>query len=179
MLSLLVVFILFLILFGFIGSARGWAKELLVIFSVVLALAIIFIIESLVPVLRDFLKANSTAQFWVRTFIVLGMTFFGYQSPKVPRFSAKAAQKQERIQDYLLGFFMGLLSGYFVVGTLWSFGDYAGYPLFRDQMVAPPANIAENIERVLRLLPPVWLSSPVIVIVATVFAFVFVLIVFV
>lgn len=36
MISILSVFWMFVILFGLIGAMRGWAKELLVIFSIVL-----------------------------------------------------------------------------------------------------------------------------------------------
>ena len=38
MISILSAFWMFVILFGLIGAMRGWAKELLVVFSVVLAL---------------------------------------------------------------------------------------------------------------------------------------------
>ena len=45
MISLLVVFYMFLITFAIIGGLRGWAKELLVVFSVVLAFFLIFLLE--------------------------------------------------------------------------------------------------------------------------------------
>ena len=46
MVSLTVLFWMYIILFAFIGTIRGWAKELLVTFGVILA---IFIITVLLP----------------------------------------------------------------------------------------------------------------------------------
>ncbi|MEA3351267.1 MAG: hypothetical protein U9Q82_11640 [Chloroflexota bacterium] len=48
MISLSVVFFIFLFFFALIGSLRGWANELLVSFSVILTLFIILILENLV-----------------------------------------------------------------------------------------------------------------------------------
>jgi len=44
MISLTVVFYIFIVLFAIIGALRGWAKEMLVSFSLVLALFIVFIL---------------------------------------------------------------------------------------------------------------------------------------
>ena len=43
MISLTVVFYIFIVLFAIIGGLRGWAKEMLVSFSLVLALFMVFI----------------------------------------------------------------------------------------------------------------------------------------
>ena len=43
MMSIVYLFWMYVILFGVIGSMRGWAKELLVAFSVVTALAANFL----------------------------------------------------------------------------------------------------------------------------------------
>jgi hypothetical protein len=49
MISLTVVFYLFIFIFAIIGGMRGWAKELLVSFSLVLALFIIFVLMEFAP----------------------------------------------------------------------------------------------------------------------------------
>ncbi|MBU0512191.1 MAG: CvpA family protein [Chloroflexi bacterium] len=49
MISLTVMFYLFIFIFAIIGGMRGWAKELLVSFSVVLALFIIFMLMEFAP----------------------------------------------------------------------------------------------------------------------------------
>ena len=48
MISLLVVFYIFVILFAIIGAMRGWAQELLVTFSVILAFFLIHVLENIV-----------------------------------------------------------------------------------------------------------------------------------
>jgi hypothetical protein len=68
--SILVVFYMFLILFAIIGAMRGWAKEILVAFSVILAMALIAILETLIPVVRDFMTRDPIIQFWSRTVIL-------------------------------------------------------------------------------------------------------------
>ena len=98
MISILSAFWLFVIIFGLIGAMRGWAKELLVIFSVVLALFLIYVLESFTPYLIPFEEVlakveNYTAgisygalplpiqdelriQFWSRATIVSVLAFF-------------------------------------------------------------------------------------------------------
>ncbi len=49
MISLDVIFWMFVVLFAIIGLMRGWAKELLVTFAVILALFIITVLENYVP----------------------------------------------------------------------------------------------------------------------------------
>ena len=49
MISISVVFWIFMIIFFLIGALRGWGKELLVTFSIILALFIIQVIQSYVP----------------------------------------------------------------------------------------------------------------------------------
>ena len=65
MISILVVFYLFIFLFAVMGAMRGWAKELLVIFSVILALAFIAMLETLIPVVGPFVTSNPNFQFWM------------------------------------------------------------------------------------------------------------------
>jgi hypothetical protein len=179
MISILVVFYLFVFLFAVIGAMRGWAKELLVIFSVILALAFIAMLETLIPVVGPFVTSNPTIQFWLRITIVVVMVFFGYQTPKLGRFS-KAAERRDRIQDVMLGFIMGAISGYFIVGTLWSFVDSAGYP-FGDWLIPPTPQqpLGEAALNIVRYLPPVWLGKPPIIYIAVVLAFIFVIVVFI
>jgi uncharacterized membrane protein required for colicin V production len=175
MIALVMVFLMFLILFGFIGASRGWAKEVLVIASVILALAIITLLEDLLKL--DQLIKNATVWYWIRMFILFTLVLFGYQSPKVQRIS-KATEKRAQIGDWILGFLMGMISGYFVVGTAWYFSNVAKYPLINEYIRPPAANFAEATERVLAILPPTWLDTPLSVFIALVVIFVFVIIFF-
>ena len=62
MISLMVVFYMFLVLFAIIGGLRGWAKEMLVIFSVILALFIIFLLEKFAPFIMPFQEIYAAPQ---------------------------------------------------------------------------------------------------------------------
>ncbi len=177
--SILVVFYLFLILFAIIGAMRGWAKELLVGFSVVLAMALIVILETLIPVLSTFLTRDPVIQFWSRTVIVTLLVFFGYQSPKLSQF-AKAVSRRDQIQDVLLGLILGLVSGYLIVGSLWAFMASADYP-FAPYITAPQSGqpLGDAALRIVNYLPPVWLGKAPNIFIAVVFAFIFVIVVFI
>ena len=56
MVSLVFFFWVFVVLFAFIGATRGWAKELLVSFSVILSLALTEMLEEYVPFIRESIK---------------------------------------------------------------------------------------------------------------------------
>jgi uncharacterized membrane protein required for colicin V production len=57
---------------------------------------------------------------------------FGYASPTVvSKIGARVAR--ERLQDILLGFFIGLLNGFLVVGTIVAFLDMAYYGVPEDK----------------------------------------------
>ena len=169
---------MFVAIFGFIGVMRGWAKELLVTFSIVLALAVIAVMENLIPILGPFLTSNPMLQYWVRTSVVMLMTIFGYQSPKFSRL-AKSTEKRDRIQDIILGLVMGLISGFFVVGTLWYFAHTAGYPGLGKFIAQPPTNLAQSTQNLLKILPPIWFGKPPTIYIAVVLAFIFVIVVFI
>jgi hypothetical protein len=179
--SLSFFFYFLVLLFGIIGAMRGWAKELLVSFSVILALALLVALEEHVPV-YPFHGENMDlnvlkAEFWTRTLVLTLLVFFGYQTPNLPRIPAGRFVR-ERLQDTLLGLVLGAINGYLIIGTLWSFMDTAGYPL--QPFITGP-NPDDNLGRVainlLRWLPPVWLKVPYVYF-AVIISFMFVLIVF-
>jgi uncharacterized membrane protein required for colicin V production len=177
MISITVVFWMFVLLFAIIGGMRGWARELLVAFSVILALTFIVLLENYVPFIRDVLKKDSKAlYFWLRFFIIALLVFFGYQTPNIARFAPK--MNREKIQDILLGVVLGAFNGYLIVGTLWYFMFDASYPF--PPIQAPP--IGSEIEKValamLKYMPPRILGVPGIYF-AVVVAFIFVIVVFI
>jgi hypothetical protein len=127
------VFGSFLILFAVIGSLRGWAKEIIVAFSVFLALFVQHVLLTFIPPIRGIFEAMATkSQFYTRTVLFILIAVFGYASPTIAtRLGAKVAR--ERLQDLLLGFFIGLLNGFLVVGTLLWFLDSAYYGISEGQ----------------------------------------------
>jgi uncharacterized membrane protein required for colicin V production len=177
MIAMVIVFFMFVILFGFIGASRGWAKEVLVIASVILALAIISLLEDVLG-LASYFEKNRNMQFAIRTTILIVLVYFGYQSPKVGRI-AKATEKRGQIAEKILGFLFGMASGYFVMGTLWYFAYEAGYPLFIDYVAPAPKELADLTNRIISLLPPAWLNTTLETFIFLVIIFVFIIIFFV
>ena len=178
MVSLGFLFFFLVTLFAVIGAMRGWAKELLVTFSVILAIFIINVIERYVPRIADaFAQPGSVSQFWMRTIILLTLVFFGYQTPNLPRLGGSGRFVRERFQDTLLGLFLGALNGYLVVGTIWYFLHQANYPF---PYITPPVagtDLGDAALRMLEWLPPRWLGPPIIYF-AVALAFLFVIVVF-
>ncbi len=122
-----------MILFGLIGGLRGWAKEIIVACSVVVALFFQHVLLNFVPQLgRLFGDLAPQTQFYTRAIVFIIITIFGYASPTViARIGARVAR--ERLQDILLGFFIGLLNGFLIVGTLLAFLDLSYFGVPEDQ----------------------------------------------
>jgi len=177
MIAMVTVFLMFIFVFGFIGAVRGWAKELLVVFSVGLALATISLVEDLLGFKNTLFKDNLSLQFWFRMGVMGFMILFGYTGPSLSRL-AKATEKRGRIQDSILGFVFGLISGFFVVGTIWSFAHQANYPLITKYVAAVPPELNDLTQRILNLLPPVWLHKPTTIFIFVVVSFIFAVIYF-
>ena len=169
-------------LFAVIGAMRGWAKEILVSFSIFLALFLISLLENYVPFFRVLLESDdpSTAQyvFWLRTIVVVVLAFFGFQTPSLQRFVASEKFNRDRLQDALLGFVLGSVNGFLIVGTVWFYMHQANYPF--PQWISPPVDEPGRaaVERLVAYLPPRWLGIPGIYFAVAV-AFIFVLIVFI
>lgn len=185
MVNILVVFYIFVVLFAFIGAMRGWARELLVTFSVILAFFLINVVETIVLTRYGvgIATENSPQQFWLRAMIVSVLVFFGYQSPKISKLEAKV--KKDRISDSFLGFFLGAINGYLFAGTLWYYMHYAGYPFkfFANPSlfigladIHPSAQAAVDF---ISKLPPAWLGTEPGIYIAVGLAFLFVLVVFI
>ena len=170
MIPLSVAFWIFVTIFAVIGSMRGWAKEILVTFSVILALFIMQMMTFFPPIKNLFQQPNGTVEFWIRAGILLVMVFIGYQTPNVVRF-ASGKLVREKFSDALLGFFIGALNGYLIVGTIWWFMIDSGYPFPAIIAPQPPPMIVNY-------LPPVWLNGFALYF-AVMISFIFLLVVFI
>jgi hypothetical protein len=174
--------------FGLIGALRGWAKEILVSFSVLLALFIQqvfgqFVLGGQSDFLPPLLAAPpgvvppdryNTAQFYICVGLLSLLSFFGYASPPLAqKIGAKIVR--EKLQEGLLGFFLGLLNGYLIAGMLWFYISKTGYTVWGIQ--EPQPGTASFAIATTYLLPN-WLTVPALF-VAVALAFVFVIIVFV
>jgi uncharacterized membrane protein required for colicin V production len=173
--SLTFTFWMFVVLFSLIGMMRGWAKELLVVFSVILALAFNVLLRQYMPMIKD-MQDNDQALFWIRTTILIVLVFFGYQTVALPRFAGKAAR--EKLQDSILGFVFGFINGYLVVGTIWFYLDQAGYPFSYIQAPDTSTELGMAAINLLQAMPPRLLGEPAIYF-AVILSFIFVIVVFI
>ncbi|GAB4578871.1 MAG: hypothetical protein Fur0022_16080 [Anaerolineales bacterium] len=182
MITITFFFWTFVVIFAIIGAMRGWAQELLVAFSIILGLFIITVL-GLVPVVRDmvglgFLDANgnpvpiAATSFYIRSALILALTFFGYQTPRIKNERIKkATTRSGQLQDTLLGVIVGGINGYLVVGTLWFFLIQADY--FLDFVTRPSGEVEQAASQIIELLPPMLLNGNAIYFaVALAFAFV-------
>jgi len=176
MVTLDAFFWMLVFIFAIVGLMRGWAKEVLVSFSVVLGLFIITLLQQFEPGIITALSTNnSTTLFWFRILLIGVLVFFGYQTPNITRLAATNRFVREKLQDSLLGLFLGAVNGFMIVGTMWFFLNAAQYPF--PSIISPPTPDS-NAAQLLALMPPEWLGIPVIYF-AIALAFIFVLVVFV
>lgn len=180
MISLHVILLIFVILFGIIGSMRGWGKEVLVTFSIILAMFTLVVLESFVPFFKEIVKTSSPATvFWIRSGIVAGLVFFGYETPKIPRLADTGKFIRNLLQDTLLGGFVGMINGFLIIGSIWYFLHMAGYPF--GFVTAPDPATANGLAslNLVQFLPPSWLMTTPTIYVAVAVCFVIVLVVFI
>ncbi len=171
------IFYCFVILFAVIGAMRGWAKEMMVTASAILSLFIITVLETYVKgITQSFAEPGSVGQFWMRVAIILILAFFGYQTPNLPRIGDRFAR--ERLQDSLLGIFLGAVNGYLIVGSLWYFLSQANYQAL-SYIVPPDPNSApgQAAMKLLAFMAPAWLGVPMIYF-GVALSFIFVVVVF-
>lgn len=175
MMSIIYVFWMYVILFAVIGGMRGWVKELMVSFSVVLALTTNHVLRKYIPLVQA-LPADSSSLFWIRTLLLMTLVYFGYQTViSIQRLASRAAR--ERLQDTLFGVFMGAINGYLVAGTVLFYMHEANYPF--PTIVSPPVNeILESVRAMMNWMPPHLLGEPGIYF-AVLLCFIFVIVVFI
>lgn len=179
MVSLSVLFYIFIFIFALIGAIRGWAKEVTALFSTVLALFILTVLQSFIPAIKTYMENSPVASQVTFRMVVLGViVFVGYQTPNLPVFMQSQQFKRGQMQDVILGFLVGGLNGFMIFGSMWYFMDKGGYPF--THVLAPIAGTpaGDAALQILPLLPPSWLVAPGIYF-AIAISFLFVLMVFI
>jgi uncharacterized membrane protein required for colicin V production len=176
MMSVVYLFWMYVIIFGFIGWMRGWAKELLVSFSVILALALNHVLRRYIPLAQS-LPETDISLFWVRTMILLVLVYFGYQTViSIPHLASRAVR--ERLQDTLFGAILGAINGYLIAGTMLFYLHIADYPF--ENVISKPVDpvLLQRVNQMMLYMPPQLLGEPGIYF-AIIIAFVFVLVVYI
>ena len=179
MVSLSVLFYIFIFIFALIGAIRGWAKEVTATFSAVLALFILAVMQNYIPAVKTYLENSPVSSQVIFRSVVLGIVvFIGYQTPNLPVFMQSQHFKRNQMQDVILGFLIGGLNGYMIFGSFWHFMHQGGYPFsfMLEPIAGTPAG--QNALQLIPLLPPNWLVAPGIYFAIAV-SFMFVLMVFI
>jgi uncharacterized membrane protein required for colicin V production len=161
MISLMVIFWIFVIIFVFIGMLRGWARELLVTLGGIAALFLLALIERYIPAITS--PMDATALFWFRTCVLLALVAFAYLAPKLPPLAINIRLSYDSLQNSILGMIIGGFNAYLIIGSIWYFLDKAKYP-FAGVISAPDGSSTAG-EKALWLithLPPTWLGIPTI-----------------
>ncbi|MCP4356714.1 MAG: hypothetical protein GY796_01690 [Chloroflexi bacterium] len=131
MLNLSVLFWICIGAFALVGALRGWAREVVAMSGLVLALFIInqfgFLFLGRVGQLPDALGDPVLAQkrqFYLYTGFLLFLAFFSYQSPRLSGSISARLRPRDTFQDKLLGAIVGGVNGYLIAGAIWSFLEY-------------------------------------------------------
>lgn len=136
--------------FAYVGSLRGWTKEIISLSGVVLAL---FALYQFDDVLRGtlFIALPNDQKFLLQTIIFLVIVFFAYQTRAIVGAEATAPRGRgdsgrDPLQAKVLGGLVGFLNGYLIAGTVWYFLDInrlpsGQYPL-DPYVIAPLAGTA-------------------------------------
>jgi uncharacterized membrane protein required for colicin V production len=176
MVSLSFIFFILVLIFGTIGAMRGWAKEMLVSFGIILSMFILSVLQNLPPIRDTVGIEGSNSKFWLQTIVIIVLAFFAYQTPNLPRLGG-ARFARERLADILLGFLMGIINGYLIIGTLWYYLDQAGYRPLQTYFTAPTS---DAVLRLLTYMAPHWMGAGSLLLYFTVaLAFLFVIVVFI
>jgi uncharacterized membrane protein required for colicin V production len=157
---------------------RGWAKELLVTFSVILALAINHVLRKYVPIAQpQNLAETDITLFWVRILILGVMVFFGYQTVVTIQHLANRAVR-EKFQDTFIGFLLGGFNGYLISGSVLYYMHVANYPFPRVISAPTEPTLVNTVNQMMLYMPPQLLGEPGIYF-AIILAFVFVIVVYI
>ncbi|HQF71872.1 MAG TPA: CvpA family protein [Promineifilum sp.] len=194
MLSLNAAFWIMVLLFALVGAMRGWTKEIVVTSALILAL---FTLNQFFPTVFGFIGWDNNIvqtpeirrwQFFILSSFVLILAFFGYQGPSLARSRAERLARRDNLQDKLLGFLVGALNGWLIVGSIWSFLEYraisasnwvrftpdVAYPFNTVNVIRPAPELAPFIDN----LPiPVLTASPYFLPLLLVVVFLFILVV--
>lgn len=174
MIQLVTFMYILIVLFAVIGALRGFAKELIAAAGIILALFATWQFSGLFlqPLLQG---ARPEQYFWVYSLILIGITFFAYQTPTAAaRLSdSRFFGRRDGLQERILGFFLGGLNGWLTIGSLWYYMDVTGYPL-APYVVAPAAGSASA--DMVRNLPLIFLVQGNFLTVLVVVIFLFLII---
>jgi hypothetical protein len=171
-----VFFLFYIIVWGFIGTSRGWVRDVIVTFTMLFALFIYT-----VPQVTDLLKPlweneASIWRFFWRSLPFLIITGFGYLSPIVARGRFSEGVRFER---GLLSFIVGAFNGYLLFSALayWAFQAGVLNDAQYANLFTPPPQGWNEFFFIKSASPAVFSGSLLILVLIAIFLFVIVVLV--
>jgi hypothetical protein len=173
-----VFFIFYIIVFGFIGTTRGWVREVIVTFAMMFALFVYSLpqFNAIMTPLTN--QGDPLWRFFWRAFPFILITFFGYLSPVVAR-SRLGGAGSNRFEQGLLSFLIGMFNGYVFFSSLAVWALNAGLldaPQYATLWTAPPGGWT-NFFFIQSAAPVVFSGTLLIFIVIIIFLFVIIVLV--
>lgn len=139
MVELTVLLTAMALMFGYIGFARGWNKEIIATSGIILGLFALFQFDDVITDLLVNFPADQA--FAARAVIFSVIVFFAYQTRAILGEEATKARGgggdgRDSLQASVLGGLVGTFNGYLIWGTMWYFQHVANYPL--SPYISPP-----------------------------------------
>ena len=172
-----IFFVFYLIVWGFIGTSRGWVREVIVTFTMLFAL-FIYSLPQFTNIMNPLWTNNDPVwRFFWRAAPFLLIAFFGYLSPIVAR-SRFQANASNRFEYSLLSFLIGVFNGYLLFSSLafWALqaglldGQYAN-------LFAPPPSGWNEFFFIKSAAPVIFSGSLLVFVLILIFLFVIVVLV--
>lgn len=120
------------IFFAILGLQRGWAREIISTTGIMMAIYLLFQIDTILRTISVSLSASSTQLLFFQLFILGVISFIAYWFKPSPRVTSSW-------QSSLLGGLIGFVNGYLIGGTVWYLMDINEYPL-APYVLAPGPN---------------------------------------
>ncbi|MCA9933271.1 MAG: CvpA family protein [Ardenticatenaceae bacterium] len=146
MISISVVVVLIMLLFGVVGYLRGWQREVIALSGLIASVALLqWFGVPIVDIVGRFTGMPDNCaidpliqckqEFWIQAVLHAVMAFFSFQVVTRIAFQVVGSRAGDRLratfEKQIIGAGVGLLNGYLLAGTMWGFLEYqlsaAGY----------------------------------------------------
>jgi hypothetical protein len=173
-----VFFVFYIVVFGFIGTSRGWVREVIVTFAMMFALFIYSLPQFNAIMTPLTTQGDPLWRFFWRALPFVVITFFGYLSPVVAkgRFAVTTAN---RFEHGLLSFLIGMFNGYVFFSSLafWALNSGLLDAPQYAQLWIPPAGGWNEFFFIKSAAPVVFSGTLLIFMVIIIFLFVIIVLV--
>ncbi len=180
MISAQIFFIFYIIVFGMIGTMRGWVREVVVSFSMLFALFAYNIPQfgQLWQQISSSPGEDYNLVFLLKVLPFVVVTFFGYLSPLVvkERFQPSSSTTS-RFEYGLLSFLVGAFNGYLLFSSLAHWAFESGVLTRNPEWFIAPPNGWEKFFFIESAAPVVFSGTLLIFVVLAIFLFVIIVLV--